>query len=204
MIKDELCACVHRVRCTDAWNKLGSFPDMVNCPCHNSSENLFFNIKSIGDAGYKSSVICLVGRKKLLPFRLNHCSVWSCRLCWGWIQKERDKKGQRLTLQKWWVGEKTQMYVLCAASALLCIQNKMCMRTLVSECVCVCVPVWTTPRKLCWFRWSVGYNGSESGEYTHWPRATGAVMKTDVRQTLLSQPSSLFFTANVRGWIDEC
>lgn len=170
MIKDELCACVHRVRCTDAWNKLGSFPDMVNCPCHNSSENLFFNIKSIGDAGYKSSVICLVGRKKLLPFRLNHCSVWSCRLCWGWIQKERDKKGQRLTLQKWWVGEKTQMYVLCSASALLCIQNKMCMRTLVSECVCVCACV-NNPTKIVLIQMKCGVQWIRiRGIYTLAPR----------------------------------
>lgn len=44
---------------TDAWNKLGAFPNLLNCPCHNSSGISFFNIQCCTGAGYKSSVIGL-------------------------------------------------------------------------------------------------------------------------------------------------
>lgn len=48
----------------DAWNKLGTFPKRLNCPCQNSSGIPFFNIQCSAGAGYKSSLICFVERQK--------------------------------------------------------------------------------------------------------------------------------------------
>lgn len=100
LIRDELWVYVFTsLLCTDAWNKLGTFPNVVNCPCHNCSGIPFFNIQCSADASYKSSVICLMFKKKKkqntkkLPFfQLSHCSVWSYRLCRGLTEEQSDWK----------------------------------------------------------------------------------------------------------------
>lgn len=50
------CMCSQTLLCTDAWNKYGIHPDLVNCHCQNGLGSLFFKDGCSAGKGFKSSI----------------------------------------------------------------------------------------------------------------------------------------------------